>query len=131
MYNNKIKVYPKIILCSATITGLIILLFSGMVVAEKNTKLIGFGETEQYFKFNKINDQKFITVKFIGQKYDINVTNIYNIYKSLKNIKNLGKIPYIKIEDKLLQNLKINWCKFPFLDNIKRLIFTSNLRISY
>ncbi len=114
-------------ICSATITSLIILLFSGMVVAEKNTKLIGFGETEQYFKFNEVNDQKVITIKFMGQKYNVNITNIYNIYKSLKNIKYIEKIPDIKIEYKLLQNLKINWCNFPFLDNVKWLIFTRNL----
>lgn len=120
---NKIKVCPKITLCSAVITSLIILFFSGMAIAEKNTKLIGFGETGQYINFKEINDQKIINIKFIGQEYNFDITKIYNIYKSIKDIKILKKMPNLQIENKILQKFKIDWYQFPFFSIIKQIVF--------
>ena len=108
-------------LCSAAITSLIILFFSGMAIAEKNTKLIGFGETGQYLNFKEINDQKIINIKFIGQDYNFNITKIYNIYKSVKNIKISNKITNFQIENKVFEKFKINWYQIPFFNIVKRL----------
>ena len=94
-----------------------------MAIAEKNTKLIGFGETGQYLNFKKINDQKIINIKFIGQEYNFDITKIYNIYKSIKDIKILKKMPNLQIENKILQKFKIDWYQFPFFSIIKQIVF--------
>ena len=88
-----------------------------MAISEKNTKLIGFGETGQYLNFKKINDQKIINIKFIGQEYNFDITTIYNIYKSIKDIKISEKIPNLQIENKIFKKFKI---QFPFFNIIKQ-----------
>ena len=94
-----------------------------MAIAEKNTKLIGFGETGQYLNFKEINDQKIINIKFIGQEYNFNITKIYNIYKSVKNIKISNKITNFQIENKVFEKFKIDWYQFPFFSIIKQIVF--------
>lgn len=94
-----------------------------MTIAEINTKLIGFGENEHCFKFSEINNQKIITIKFIGQEYNFNITKIYNIYKSVKNIKISNKTTNFQIENKILQKFKIDWYQLPFFNIIKQIVF--------
>lgn len=99
------------------------MLFSGLTVAEKNTRLIGFGETEEYLTINNKDEQKTVILKFMGQTYSLNVTNIYKLMTKIKKL----RIPNIQLKNKILQNFSIIWFKLPFFQNIQKILATRGL----
>ncbi len=75
MKNSKFS--PKIILYSIITTYLIISLIAGLVIAEKNTKSVGFPNSEPMFVFKNNNDEHFIKLMFLGNSYQIDFSNIH------------------------------------------------------
>lgn len=99
------------------------MLFSGLTIAEKNTKLTGFGETEKYLTVSNINKQKIINLKFMGQIYSFDITNVYKLVNKIKKLK-ISNIPF---KAKTVQNFKIIWFNFPILQNIQKILATRGL----
>ena len=74
------------------ITSLLILLFLGISIAEKNIQLTCFGKSEKILSITKNEDKKTLNFKFFEKKISINITKTYNFSKkSLFYLKRIFK----------------------------------------
>ena len=73
-----IKESLKILLCSMAGTTLIIILFAGLVIVEKNTRSVAFGDNSPFLTYEHENFKpKFLKLHFMGKDYTILKNNIY------------------------------------------------------
>lgn len=70
----------KTILYSAISTLLILILLSGFVVAEKNTRKIGFADSEPWFIYKDSGENEhYVKLRFMGKAYTIDFSYLYDI----------------------------------------------------
>lgn len=70
----------KTILYSAISTLLILILLSGFVVAEKNTRKIGFADNEPWFIYkDNVENEHYVRFRFMGKDYTIDFSYLYDI----------------------------------------------------
>lgn len=93
---KNVKISWDIVIISALITILIIILFTGFLIAEKNTQKIGFSNSSPFFYFVNSRKEKFMQLKYMGKLYKFDFYPIYNltdkiskyVYDYLENLKN-------------------------------------------
>ena len=78
MVNIKKKLSLRIALCSASTTFLIMYLFIGLIVAEKNTLSVLQEKTERILYIENKESQKELHFNLFGEKFIINITDLYN-----------------------------------------------------
>ena len=75
---KKIKISWEIVFVSAIITALLIILFTGFLIAEKNTQKTGFTIVEPFFTFTDNKTEKFVKLKYMGKSLKL---DFYPLYK--------------------------------------------------
>lgn len=88
-------------------SSLILLLFCGLVIVDKNTRKIAFNDYSSIINFDIVKDSKhYFGIKIIGKIYTIDISFIYNIIQftksALKNIIYATKILLNFIQTKIL-----------------------------
>ncbi len=79
--------YISYFIYSAIATSLIIILFCGMVIADKNTRQIAFNDYSSIIDFNIIKGSKhYFGIKTFGKSHTVDVSTLYNIAQALKNV---------------------------------------------
>lgn len=76
---KKIKIHWDIIIISFLISSLIIILFTGFLITEKNTQSVGFTNNSPIFVLANNKSEKFIRLKYMGNFFKIDFYPIYNI----------------------------------------------------
>ena len=76
---KKFKMHWDIILVSALITTLLIILFTGFLIAEKNTQKIGFSNNTPFINLVNNKTEKFISLKYMGNFFKIDFFPIYKL----------------------------------------------------
>lgn len=76
---KKFKIHWDIILISTLITTLFIILFTGLLIAEKNTQQIGFTDNTPFFSLVNNKTEKFIRLKYMGNFFKIDFFPIYKL----------------------------------------------------
>lgn len=79
----------KTFLWSMTFTLLIFCLFAGLVIVEKNTRQIAFGDTTPMLFFVN-GDTPYINLHFLGNDYKILLEIVKHIKNILHYIQNIG-----------------------------------------
>ena len=81
---KKYKLSIKSILYSAISTLLVLILFSGFVIAEKNTRRIGFADNEPWFIYkDSLNEGHYVGFRFMGETFKVDFSFIYDITNML------------------------------------------------
>ncbi len=71
-------------ICSFLCTLLILFLLAGFVIADKNTRRIGFGDEEPIIVLgNRVNQPCALSIRFMDKKYTLDFTDEYNLKKSI------------------------------------------------
>lgn len=70
---------------SAIAASLIIILFCGMVIADKNTRQIAFNDYSSIIDFNIIkNNKHYFGIKAFGKDYTFDISAIYGIIQKIE-----------------------------------------------
>lgn len=76
---KKLKISWDIVVVSSLVTALLIILFVGLLIAEKNTQRIGFADSAPFFSVANNRTEKFIQLKYMGNFYKIDFYPLYNV----------------------------------------------------
>ena len=79
--NIKKKLSLRIALCSASTTFLIMYLFIGLVVAEKNTLSVLQEKTERILYLENKESQKKLHFNLFREKFIIDITSLYTFFE--------------------------------------------------
>ena len=82
---NNFKLSVRTILISALITGILLILPIGFVIAEKNTKQIGFEDNTSFLILQNSPKEKFIDFNFMGKTYKLDFMPYYNAVNDASN----------------------------------------------
>lgn len=70
----------KTIVCSMISTLLLLALFAGFIVAEKNTRSIGFADNDPWFVYkDDAKNGHYVGFRFMGKLYNIDFSALYDI----------------------------------------------------
>lgn len=76
---KKLKISWNIVIISSLVTALLIILFVGFLITEKNAQKIGFTNSEPFFSISNDKAQKFIQLKYMGNFFKIDFYPLYTI----------------------------------------------------
>ncbi|MDQ5983084.1 MAG: hypothetical protein RUMPE_00082 [Eubacteriales bacterium SKADARSKE-1] len=82
---SNFKLSWKTILISSLITGILLMLPVGFIIAEKNTKQIGFEDNSPFLVFQNSPTEKFINFNFMGKTYKLDFTPCYNVINDVSS----------------------------------------------
>ena len=78
--------YINYFIYSAIAASLVIILFCGMVIADKNARQIAFNDYSSIIDFNIIKGSKhYFGIKTFGKSHTIDVSAFYNIAQTMEN----------------------------------------------
>lgn len=88
MKNIKNK-YISYFIYSAIATSLIIILFCGMIIADKNTRQIAFNDYSSIIDINIIKESRhYLGIKTFGKPHIFDISFFYSTLQTIKNIIN-------------------------------------------
>ena len=67
--------------------GLVLLLFCGMIIVDRNIRKIAFNDYSSIIDFNIVDgNEHYFGVKIMGVSYTFNISTIYNATEFIRNI---------------------------------------------
>lgn len=74
----------KIFFTSMAFTALVLTLFSGLVIAEKNTRRVAFGEEVSIIKLVSDENNHSLRLEIMGNNFNMNFPTIHQIITKMK-----------------------------------------------